>query len=114
MEDLLYFALFAGLFFLMMRFGCGSHVMGHHHGPHEARDRPGSVPPVGIGRSVPPATAIDPVCGMTVGTETAKSSVQDGTVYYFCSAAHREQFEADPGRYAAGRLETRALEHHDG
>jgi hypothetical protein len=32
METLIYFALFAGLFFLMMRFGCGSHVMGHGHG----------------------------------------------------------------------------------
>lgn len=114
METLLYFALFAGLFFLMMRFGCGSHVMGHHHGRHEARYRPGSVPPVGDGRWVPPTTAIDLVCGMTVDTETAKSSVHNGTVYYFCSAEHREQFESDPGRYAAGRIETRALEDHDG
>jgi YHS domain-containing protein len=114
MGTLLYFALFAGLFFLMMRFGCGAHVMGHHHGRHEAHERPGSVPPVGIGRWVPPTTAIDPVCGMTVATETSKSSVHNGTVYYFCSGEHREQFEADPGRYAAGSIEARALEHHDG
>ena len=34
LQNLLYFAIWAGLFFLMMRYGCGSHIMGHghHHG----------------------------------------------------------------------------------
>lgn len=36
MDSLLSLLLFAGLFFVMMRFGCGSHVMhgghGHQHG----------------------------------------------------------------------------------
>ena len=32
---LLYLLLFGGLFLLMMRFGCGAHVMGHgQHGQH--------------------------------------------------------------------------------
>jgi hypothetical protein len=31
MQSLLYFLLSAGLFFVMMRFGCGAHVMGHGH-----------------------------------------------------------------------------------
>jgi len=113
MESLLYFALFAGLFFLMMRFGCGAHVM-HRHGRHEEHDRLGSVPPVGADRWVPPATAIDPVCEMTVNTATAKSSIHDGTIYYFCSAKHREQFEANPQRYTRGRIATKALEHNHG
>ena len=30
MENILYFVFFAGMFALMMRFGCGAHVMGHH------------------------------------------------------------------------------------
>ncbi|MCK9994604.1 MAG: hypothetical protein Dbin4_03124 [Alphaproteobacteria bacterium] len=40
MNSLLYFALWAGLIFVMMRFGCGAHIMGHgghrrrHHAPH--------------------------------------------------------------------------------
>lgn len=38
MGTLLYFAVFAGLFFLMMRFGCGSHVTGHGHGGHEKQE----------------------------------------------------------------------------
>jgi hypothetical protein len=33
MEALLYFAVWAGLFFLTMRYGCGSHVMGHGRKP---------------------------------------------------------------------------------
>lgn len=114
METLLYFALWAGLFFLMMRFGCGSHVMGHGHGRHEEHNEPGDAPPVGTGRWAAPATAIDPVCGMTVSAETAKSSIYNGTAYYFCSAEHRDQFEADPDRYTGGQTETRALEHHHG
>ncbi len=36
MESLIYFLLFAGAFFLMMRFGCGAHVMGHGHGHGES------------------------------------------------------------------------------
>ena len=35
MEMLVYLLLFGGLFLLMMRFGCGAHVMGHsQHGQH--------------------------------------------------------------------------------
>lgn len=40
MGMLLYLLLFAGLFILMMRFGCGAHVMGHgQHGNHGAQGR---------------------------------------------------------------------------
>ena len=37
MEALLYFALWAGFIFLMMRFGCGAHIMGHGHGDGRTR-----------------------------------------------------------------------------
>jgi hypothetical protein len=30
-QDVLYYGFWAGLFFLMMRFGCGRHIMGHGH-----------------------------------------------------------------------------------
>lgn len=113
MGTLLYFALFAGFFFLMMRIGCGSHVMGHgghsHHGEEGLSGEPHQ-------RSAPPETDIDPVCGMSVRTEGSKSSVFRGTAYYFCSAEHRDAFEADPERYVgvlagAGR---ESMEHHHG
>jgi hypothetical protein len=49
----LYFALFAGPFFLMMRFGCSSHVLGRGHGQHEGHERHGgSVPPAAAAGSV--------------------------------------------------------------
>ncbi len=89
MSGILYFALWAALIFVMMRFGCGAHVMGH--GGHRRRhDTHGQIPPV---------KATDPVCGMTVETATAKSSARSGHVYYFCSQTCREKFEASPGTY---------------
>ena len=98
MESLVYFLLFAGLIFLMMRFGCGAHVMGHGHGhgePSSGRAEAGSQ-----ARLVPPAKDTDPVCGMTVETAEAKSSVFDGRIYYFCSASCRDRFEANPTAFA--------------
>ena len=59
---------------------------GHHH-HHGAAAQAG-------------ATAIDPVCGMTVdpGT-TAHRASHEGATYVFCSAGCRTKFEADPGQY---------------
>lgn len=52
METLLYFAVFAGLFFLVTRFGCGANIMGHgghsYRGEDGARD--GGYPPMGTAR----------------------------------------------------------------
>ena len=117
MGTLLYFAVFAGLFFVMMRFGCGSHVMGHGHGEHEGHGGDASADAVKDQRRwVPPETDIDPVCRMSVQTEGAKSSVYHGTVYYFCSVEHRDQFEADPERYVGSKAggEAKPMEHHHG
>lgn len=96
-STLLWFGLIALVFFMMMRGGCGSHVMGHGHRDRTADRRP-ALPPA----NQPPATpqtATDPVCGMAVPTATAKTSVFDGSVYYFCSAQHRDVFEGNPGAY---------------
>ncbi len=91
MNSIVYFLLWGGLIFLMMRFGCGAHVMGH--GGHRHRHRHG-----GNGQ-LPPEKATDPVCGMTVETATAKSSARGGHIYYFCSQNCREKFEAAPETY---------------
>ncbi len=43
------------------------------------------------------ATAIDPVCGMSVDpAQTPHHASQDGVDYHFCSAGCREKFEARP------------------
>ncbi len=112
METLLYIALWGALIFLMMRFGCGSHVMGHGHGRHGSSTDGGSKS-TGA-RWVPPEKDTDPVCGMTVVTRDAKSTVFDGTVYYFCSPDCREKFEASPASYLAGRGHSEHTEHHHG
>lgn len=47
-----------------------------------------------------PATAVDPVCGMTVQTSDAKDVAQhDGETYYFCSAGCKDRFIRDPAGY---------------
>jgi YHS domain-containing protein len=76
------------LFYLMMRFGCGAHMMGGHggHGSHG-----------GSGGEK------DPVCGMAVDPEKAAgASVHAGKTYYFCSTSCRDKFEKEPAQYAAG------------
>ena len=49
MGMVLYLLLFAGFFVLMMRYGCGAHVMGH--GQHGHRDADGSSNAAGTDRS---------------------------------------------------------------
>ena len=113
METLLWFAVWAGLFFLMMRFGCGAHVMGHGHGEHDSKDT--SSGREGL-RWTAPATDIDPVCRKTVNTDTAKSAVYAGRVYYFCSNEDRDRFEAAPQRYigSGANPEPMQMEHSHG
>lgn len=96
----IYFLIWGALIFFMMRFGCGAHVMGHGHGDRHESNRPdGGAAQGGGARSAPPVRDIDPVCGMTVETAGAKSSVYGGRVYYFCSQDCREKFEAAPQTY---------------
>ena len=52
------------------------------------------------------ASAIDPVCGMTVDQTKAKAasrlSQYQGQAYFFCSDGCKEKFDADPGKYPGG------------
>ena len=43
LQNILYFAIWAGFIFLMMRYGCGAHIMGHghHHGATGSGDHGG-------------------------------------------------------------------------
>lgn len=97
MSTLFYFLIWAGVIFVMMRFGCGSHVMGHG----KAEQDGGGPQSLGAGilRWIPPTEDVDPVCGKTVSTAGAKPSVHEGSVYYFCSRECREVFETAPEQY---------------
>jgi YHS domain-containing protein len=112
MNSLIYFLIWGGLFFLMMRFGCGAHIMGHGHGRsdshsdgHDGSPRAGSLP-------APPDREVDPVCHMNVDTAKAKTAVYGGRVYYFCSQECRAKFEAEPLTYVTGASDTPAAQEH--
>lgn len=92
MEGLLSLLLFGGLFLLMMRFGCGAHLMhgGHGHGNHGHDGKAGAGEP----------DHVDPVCGMSVDPKTGYGKMHGGRLYRFCSRACLDKFEAEPKRYA--------------
>lgn len=46
-------------------------------------------------------TALDPVSGNAVRTESALTSVRRGQIFYFESVDTRQRFEVDPEKYAA-------------
>jgi YHS domain-containing protein/uncharacterized membrane protein YraQ (UPF0718 family) len=73
------------------RFAAGTAPEGRDHHQH---DDPGH----GDG-----ATALDPVCGMTVTVEGAEhTATHDGQQYHFCGPGCREHFAADPAAVLGG------------
>ena len=45
MPTYLYFLLWGVFFLVMMRFGCGAHIMGHGHGHQNSGDKPDHASP---------------------------------------------------------------------
>lgn len=82
MEGLISLLLFAALFYFMMRFGCGAHMV-HGHGAAQDTE----------------SKHKDPVCGMDVDPEQGYGKMHDGTLYRFCSRRCLDAFEAEPARY---------------
>lgn len=101
MESIFGLLLFAGFFYLMMRFGCGAHMV-HGHGSHSGHGDHNSHASHGSGA----ATSTDPVCGMPVASGTGYTELQDGREYRFCSRSCLDKFDANPERYlsAVGEL----------
>jgi len=88
MDGLLSFLLFAGFFFLMMRFGCGSHMVHGHGKSHDADTQPEDA-----------QRHVDPVCGKDVPALEGYGKMHAETLYRFCSRDCLDAFEADPNRY---------------
>lgn len=58
------------------------------------------------------AQATDPVCHMTVNTETAQhKSEYQGNTYYFCSPGCKKSFEKEPEKYTGGTQGTHNHQH---
>jgi YHS domain-containing protein len=87
MDRILSFLLFAVLFYLMMRFGCGSHAV-HGHRQHN-KEGPKS-----------PEDSHDPVCGMNVESGQGYAKVFKGREYRFCSRNCLDKFDSQPDQYA--------------
>jgi YHS domain-containing protein len=89
MRGLLTFLLYGLFFYLIMRFGCGAHMVhghgGHGHESHGDNDD----------------LATDPVCGMTVAPGQGYTKAYQGKMLHFCSRDCLDKFEADPQRYLA-------------
>jgi len=81
MEGLLSFLVFGGLFFLLMRYGCGAHMA---HGGH------------GAGNEV---KHVDLVCGMDVDMNQGYGKMYEGRLYRFCSRNCLDRFDEDPEKY---------------
>ena len=77
MEQLLSFLFFAVVFYLMMRYGCGAHLM---HGSHRK-------------------TSIDPVCGMEVKPDKGYGKIYQGNEYRFCSRSCLIKFDDNPDSF---------------
>ena len=86
MDGLLTLLLFAGLFFVMMKFGCGAHMM-HGHSGHKKDKRSGSE------------THTDPVCGKSVPPIQGYGKMQEGHLYRFCSRECLDIFDANSNQY---------------
>jgi len=107
MGGLLTLLLIAGLFYFMMRFGCGAHAVHGHggggqggHGGHAGHGDTG-------GTEHPGDTATDPVCGMAVAPGHGYTVTHGGRTFRLCSRACLDKFEASPDQYASVQGGTR-------
>lgn len=113
MEGLLTLLVIAGLFYFMMRAGCGSHAVHGHRGGQDEHaghgSRSGPDAPAGNGEhadhqqraDVGGARAIDPVCGMDVAPGEGHTKMHAGREYRLCSRVCLDKFDANPDQYAS-------------
>ena len=94
MEGLGSFLLFALLFYFMMRFGCGAHMV-HGHGSHSSHGRHGDKG----------GKFVDPVCGIEVEPDKGYGKMYQGELYRFCSRSCLDIFDAEPEKYFKQREE---------
>ena len=86
MEGLFSLIVFGLVFYFMMRFGCGAHMV---HGSHDRENNPDSTD---IGHR-------DPVCGMEVDMNEGYGKMHKGNLYRFCSRKCLDQFDDDPNQF---------------
>lgn len=90
MEGLGSLLLFAVSFYLMMRFGCGAHMI-HGHGNHAGHHAGGEMK----------GGQKDPVCGMDVAEGSGYVKMHERRSLRFCSRKCLDKFEQNPAAYLA-------------
>jgi len=87
MEGLFSLLVFALFFYVMMRFGCGAHMVHgkHNHGKKDEDDKQAHV---------------DPVCGMEVDVTEGYGKMHNDHLYRFCSKKCLNKFDDNPDQYA--------------
>ncbi|MBX3662442.1 MAG: YHS domain-containing protein [Burkholderiales bacterium] len=95
LKNLGWLLVWGALFFVMMRYGCGAHMMGRHSKRQKHHN------------SASNGETKDPVCGMSLSpAKAAAASALKGNTYYFCSTSCRDKFEKAPGAYITVAHET--------
>ncbi len=89
MEGLISLLMFAGLFYFMMRLGCGSHMVHgkHNHDANENKSDNNNT------------NHIDPVCGMKINMDKGYGMMHKGELHRFCSRKCLDKFESGPDSY---------------
>ncbi len=82
MDGLFTFLIFAVIFYLLMRYGCGAHMVHGHGGSHSHQDE-----------------YDDPVCGMKVKQDEGYGKTYQGVAYRFCTRSCLDKFDANPEQY---------------
>ncbi len=100
MEGLGTLLVYALLFYLMMRFGCGAHMI-HGHGDHGSKHDPDSDS----------GTFIDPVCGKEVDQNKGYGLMHEANLYRFCSRQCLEQFDEQPSLFMRKQRKEISHEH---
>ncbi|MXO58880.1 cadmium-translocating P-type ATPase [Altererythrobacter salegens] len=80
-----------------------AHCESHDHSHHDAHTQAKGV----CSHDLSPgenASAIDPVCGMSVNKAEAKYTAEyNGSRHFFCSPGCKDKFQADPEHYVSGK-----------
>jgi YHS domain-containing protein len=101
MDGLFTLLLYAALFYLFMRFGCGAHLThGHHHGHDKTK-----------GKDI----FIDPVCDRQVPGDEGYGELVEGRLFRFCSKDCLEEFDKNKSELSKkpNTLLVKEEQHHE-
>ena len=90
-DGFLSFLLFVVLFYVMMRFGCGAHMVHGHRGRQKA--------------GADDDKHVDPVCGKNVSPDEGYGKMHEDRLYRFCSRRSLDAFDGDPDHYTTKHVE---------